>query len=713
MTVCAGLKVVEIVGGTSELLGLAGGVPGMVLADLGAEVTRVVAPDAPDIDRGLEWGRVWHRDKTIVHSDSPADFAAGADVVLVYCDVEIEPAEGQVVVRLEPDFPLLVEARSGFCSQLAGHRDGPIMVDVRAAETGAAAIVLVEVFALLLAGGGRVRTTLYDGMLATLGCMIGRSERAAAEIEYYWEHGSTFPNFMYRCADGELLQVWFGGKGMYAALIGVLGDEPSAEGYYADQMAGRLGDRARRWTEFFARRPRDEWITDLRAAGVACEPILGPAEALADPHLAEIGLAMTDGADTVLGSPIAVAPATGGRLHDRWAGTDGHPTRKRPQDGRGALAGLRVVDFAAFVAGPLAAQVLADLGADVVKIEPPTGEAMRAAAYAIAACQRGKRSLAMDLGAPETRPVVERLLDGADVVLHNFRVGVAERLGIGADEVARRNPGAVYCHASAFGGHGPRAKFPGNDALMQAVTGLERAIGGATNDPIAGTWIPIDMAGGWVAAAGILAGLYGRSRTGAGQQVVTSLLGAGMLIHSGAFLRDGSVVRGPELDAAQTGYGPGYRLYEGSDGQWFALVTPSETAWKELAAVAGVELGTYAPLEHGPDEATLAAAFEAEPAARWTERLGATGVLAELAPVLTRDEFRSRILADPERSVAYETRDWGHFEQLAPFVGRGRDTDGPPLRIPGVGEHSIQILHELGFTDEQVTGWTDAKVVRG
>ena len=106
--------------------------------------------------------------------------------------------------------------------------------------------------------------------------------------------------------------------------------------------------------------------------------------------------------------------------------------------GSDVLSGLRVLDFSAFVAGPLGAQVLADLGADVIKVEPLEGEAMRAAAYAVAACQRGKRSLALDLNAPEARPVVERLVKWADVILHNFRVGVSERFGI--DEADGRAP---------------------------------------------------------------------------------------------------------------------------------------------------------------------------------------------------------------------------------------------------------------------------------
>ena len=214
-------------------------------------------------------------------------------------------------------------------------------------------------------------------------------------------------------------------------------------------MTGKLGERAARWVSFFAAAPRDAWITRLRAAGVACEPVLGPGEILADPHLAETGLALRrrDGAhdDVVAGSPITVQPRPPSFIRN---------DRSRLPVSPSLLGGVRVVDFSAFVAGPLAAEILADLGADVVKVEPPEGEAMRAVAYAVAACQRSKRSLALDISVPQARPVLDRLLAGADVVLHNFRVGVAERLGIGADHVARLNPDAVYCHASAFGAFG-------------------------------------------------------------------------------------------------------------------------------------------------------------------------------------------------------------------------------------------------------------------
>ncbi|GAA0949818.1 CaiB/BaiF CoA-transferase family protein [Actinocorallia libanotica] len=742
---CAGLSVVEVAAGVSDLgLGLAGGVPGLLLADLGARVTRVVGTRPAPIDADVPWGRAWHRDKRIVATDDRDEILAllrAADVALVYGPEELverrglgyrdlaeaNPAlvyarcrSGRTAKGTTADYGLLVEAAAGFCTQLDGHRPGPIFVDVRAPGVGAASLLSVSVLGLLrrraLTGeGGWSETSLYDGMLATLGCMIGRSERAAPEIEGYWEKGSTFPNFLYRCADGELVQVWFGGKGMYASLIGVLGDEPSEKGYYTDQMTGRLGERAQRWVSLFAKKPRDVWIAELRRAGVACEPVLGPGEALADPHLKEIGLAVERGRDTVLGSPVSVTALTG----ERPAG------RRTTGGGRGLLSGLRVADFSAFVAGPLAAEVLADLGADVVKVEPPEGEAMRAAAYAVAACQRGKRSLALDIGAPEARRAVEKLLAWADVVVHNFRVGVAERLGIGAEDVARLNPGAVYCHASAFGDTGPRARFPGNDALMQAVTGFERAIGGEGNEPIAATWIPVDMAGGWVAAAGVLAGLYARAADGGGRRVVTSLLGAGMLTHSGVFTRDGALVPGPSLDARQTGYGPGYRIYEGGDGAWFALVIPDAEGWRRLASEIGGLPETYAPLRGGAAdtaareaEAVLEAAFAAEPAAVWTTRLRDLGLLAEPIEALNRDGFRRAVLDDPVnrrigRVVTYETADWGRFEQIGPLLRYGPGpAEGPELTLPRVGEHTTEVLAELGLSHGEIDALLAAKVAR-
>ena len=767
---CAGLNVVELALGVSDLgLGMAGGVPGMVLADLGARVVRVVEREPAAIDRDVAWGRAWHRDKQLVAAGDDDMILAqlkAADIALVYGSearieqrglgfAELSSTHPELVYarcrpsrtgRGElPDYGLLVEARAGFCSQLQGHRPGPIFVDVRASGAGAAFIMLSSVLALLrrraLTGrGGESETSLYDGMLATLGTMIGRSERAPEHIESYWEKGSTFPNFMYRCADDALIQVWFGGKGMYEKLIQVLGDEPSTAGYYAEQVNGLLQARAVRWRSLFAQQPAAVWMERLRAAGVACEPVLAPGEALSDPHLTAAGIARAHNADVVVSSGISVVaavPSARGAGEQPQSSADSSPPRDRTNSDAphafasdrapGLLAGVRVLDFSAFVAGPLSAQILADLGADVIKVEPPDGEAMRAAAYAIAACQRGKRSIAIDITAPSARPVIERLIARADVVLHNFRVGVSSRLGIDHASVARINPMAVYCHSSAFGPSGPRAKLPGNDALMQALTGFEQAIGGRGNDPIAATWIPIDMAGGWVGAVGVLAGLYARAKQGCGQVVDTSLLGAGMLLQSGVFQRDGVVVRQPELDAAQSGYGPGYRLYECSDGNWLAVVIENPETWQRISSLpecSGLPR-EYMPLRRGPSddlaraaESVLEAALRTQPSAAWATRLREQGALVEPCDAIDRDQFRKRILDDPYnhrlgRVVAYPVRAWGHFEQLGSFLRVGPEARAE-LRamLPDVGEHSVAILREVSVEQPDITALLDSKVVR-
>lgn len=747
---CAGLSVVEVATGASDLgLGLAGGLPGMILADLGAAVTRLVGSPAA-IDDGLVWSRAWHRDKQIVLTNSPDEIRRRldtADIALVYGSEDLVEQRGlgwDAVRAANPslvygrcrasttalgpaaDYGLLVEARAGFCTQLAGHRPGPIFPDVHASGSGAAFLLTASVLALLrrraLVGtGGWAESSLYDGMLATLGCMIGRSERAAPEVEGYWQKGSTFPNFLYRCSDGELIQVWFGGKGMYAKLLDALGDEPSPNGYYADQVTGALNARAERWRAVFATRPRQEWMDRLRAVGVACEPVLAPGDVLSDPHAAEVGLTTTrsvgDHRQTFVATPIRLQPG------DQ---RDGSGDRRRPP-ARPAplLEGVRVVDFSAFVAGPLAAQVLADLGADVIKVEPPSGEAMRAAAYAVAACQRGKRSLALDITAPEARPTVERLLRWADVVLHNFRVGVAERLGIDEATVAALNPGAVYCHASAFGTHGPRATSPGNDALMQALSGFERAVGGAGNDPIAATWIPIDVSSGWVSAAGILAGLYQRAVTGRGCRVDSSLLGAAMLLQSGVYQADGEPRLGPHLDAGQTGYGPGYRLYRCADERWLAVVIPSPEAWRRLRSLpeASGLPEDYLPLRRSGHDAEAKQAEEAleavlatAPAAVWATRLRAEGILVEPVEEVDRDQFRRGVLDDPVnrqlgRVADYATPDWGRFEQIGPLLRCGPEAGaGPRLLLPGVGEHTIEVLRQLGADQDEVDELLAAKV---
>ncbi len=159
-----------------------------------------------------------------------------------------------------------------------------------------------------------------------------------------------------------------------------------------------------------------------------------------------------------------------------------------------------------------------------------------------AAGQRGKRALAVDLKSADASAVLSRLFGWADVVHHNSRVGLAERLGYDEATVRAVNPDVVYSFASGFGEHGPRALLPANDQLMQALAGIEAAQGGAGQPPTFLVWGAVDTTGGWVSACGILATPYARRRGGGGQSVASSLLGAAMTLKSGAFLAGDRVV---------------------------------------------------------------------------------------------------------------------------------------------------------------------------
>jgi len=203
------------------------------------------------------------------------------------------------------------------------------------------------------------------------------------------------------------------------------------------------------------------------------------------------------------------------------------------------LEGVRVVDLSQGAAGPVCTQLLGDFGADVVKVEPPGGDWGRqlgppfyplpdggktAAAYV--GMNRNKRSVVVDLKRPEGRQVLLRLVEGADVFVESFRPGVAERLGLGAENLLTRNPRLVYCSISAFGQHGPWKDRPGVDGVVQAMSGLMSVTGTEDGPPVKVGVPAADMVGGFLAAAGILLALLARQRTGAGQVVDASLLDA-------------------------------------------------------------------------------------------------------------------------------------------------------------------------------------------
>lgn len=216
----------------------------------------------------------------------------------------------------------------------------------------------------------------------------------------------------------------------------------------------------------------------------------------------------------------------------------------------GALTGLKVVDISRVLGGPYCGQILADHGADVVKVEPPQGDDTREwgppfkdgiSAY-FSGLNRNKRSVALDLGSPKGQEVLFRLLEGADVLVENFKTGTMERWGIGYETLSKRFPGLIHCRVTGFGPDGPFGGFPGYDAVAQALSGLMSINGTPESGPVR-VGIPIiDLCAGMNAAIGVLMALYERQKSGKGQFLEVSLYDTGVALlhpHAANFFMSG------------------------------------------------------------------------------------------------------------------------------------------------------------------------------
>ena len=244
-----------------------------------------------------------------------------------------------------------------------------------------------------------------------------------------------------------------------------------------------------------------------------------------------------------------------------------------------ALEGVALVDFGQYLAGPFGPMIIGDLGADVIKVEPVTGDGMRLVGKPFFGCQRGKRDIALDLKTPTGLEIALELVEQADIVHHNMTAGVANRLGIGYDDCKRVNPDVVYCNTYAYGLEGPLAHFGGLDPLYQASAGLEYEAGAGARRQRAAL-LPLrdvrrrqrDAVGRRRASPRCTTS----ARTGEGQELWTSLLDGGAMLASDALLVDGEAVPGPRLDQGQHGIGACYRLYETQDG-WIQIAAVKES----------------------------------------------------------------------------------------------------------------------------------------
>ncbi len=381
-----------------------------------------------------------------------------------------------------------------------------------------------------------------------------------------------------------------------------------------------------------------------------------------------------------------------------------------------------MLDYGVALAGPFGPMVMADLGADVIKIDNISPTVGTAGGFLWAACQRGKRSIAINLKSPQGREISQRLIASADVLHYNMRVGVAERLGFAYEQARAINPGIVHCHLTGYGNTGPLAPWPGVDQMGQALAGIEWEQGGAF-DGGAPQWSRFgmcDAAAGLLSVIGVLQALYHRERTGLGQQVETNILNAGMVFASDVLTGGEAIPDRAHLDRMQTGLGPLYRFYQTADG-WLCVVALAEQEWRALTAVLGrPELRDDPRFATSVDRRTngaelsaeLETAFLAKPADDWFAALDAAGVPCEVVLQSPADDGTSGGSRPPwfaesgartdQWVVSNDHPVWGRLDQPGGLV----DLSGTPRRSPGppamVGAQTREVLLEIGYGDDEI-----------
>jgi len=375
------------------------------------------------------------------------------------------------------------------------------------------------------------------------------------------------------------------------------------------------------------------------------------------------------------------------------------------------LDGVRVVDLTSYIAGSYSAMMLADLGASVVKVEALEGDSFRELP-GFFGWNRGKRSLALNLKTPQGREIVERLVRAGDVLMENWRPGVADRLGVGHAAMLALNPKLIYCSVTAFGSTGPYVDRPGFDPLLQAMGGL-MTLQGFGGPPQYLRTAPTDYYTAAIAAQAVLAALFARERSGRGQRIETSLLRGVMALQSGIAI---DYPGKPTLLREN----PTYRLYQGSDGQWFFVACGNQSFWVKLCTALGMQEFADDPrfaswlLRIQNSEALLPIIekrFAEKPRAAWLEILAAHDIPS--APVKTVQEFMNDPAVRHHDMVhEYEHPEVGHLRvmgQPLAFADTPTRDPGPP---PTLGQHTDQVLRELGYDATAVNDLRARKVVR-
>jgi len=385
----------------------------------------------------------------------------------------------------------------------------------------------------------------------------------------------------------------------------------------------------------------------------------------------------------------------------------------------GVLDGIRITDLSIGQMGPAATALLAAFGAEVIKVESRRGDPGRGVEVQpdgrsafFTTHNRGKKSIALNLRHPAGREVALRLAEVSDVFVQSWTPGTVERLGLDYPSVGARKPDIIYASATGFGLSGPRAALPAMDMVAQGVGGLMMANAGGVGEPVATGPTVADQTGAFLLALGIMLALFHRQRTGQGQHVEASLLGAMVALqgwHIAHYLMTGRMAL---MSSQRTRRSPLFTFYRASDG-WFAIAIIDPRQWPELCRIVGAPglaedprfAETAARNQHaGELIAILDGLFAQEPRAHWLPRLEEAGI--PCGPVQDYGE-----LARDEQALAngYIVR---VGDELAPGLPLGLSlTPGRLEPAPELGQHTEQVLEELGYSWEQIKALREERAI--
>jgi formyl-CoA transferase/CoA:oxalate CoA-transferase len=383
------------------------------------------------------------------------------------------------------------------------------------------------------------------------------------------------------------------------------------------------------------------------------------------------------------------------------------------------LDGVKVLDLTRHMAGPFATQMLSDFGADVVKVESvPYGDPTRRTGTAFVGDEsglfliwnRGKRSLAIDMRSPAGKQAVRRLAEQADVLIENYRPGVADKIGLGYESLAEANPGLVYIALSAFGSSGPWAEDPGTDPVVQAMSGVMSVTGEADGGPLL-IGVPIaDYAGAMTGAQAAMLGLLARERTGRGQKVEISMLYALMSALTTRLASHWFAGEHPARHGAQHSVVAPYQAFRTSDGWAVAGVWGAGDAWPRFCeAIDRPDLVDHPDFDTNDKRvanrtalnAILDPIFATRTTAEWRDRFhdarALFGPIHSIPEAVTQDQVQH---AGFVTEVDHPTL--GPIPQLRPVIDLAEtpgDIAGPP---PLLGQHSFEVLEEVGYAREEL-----------